>query len=249
MSSHRPQKSGCAGRRNRHGSVAIALCVALLVVSGQASADWRVYDDKAYNELRDVNTKLKQIYEQSHVEGTAYNPDKNKTLSLQDGNDSKVEVRSNASDLQTARCRVESENAVSSDQSTICKDIITKEEKLNNYLVNMLDLTKKRQEELQSILQERKDIKSGSTAEFGSLESNTNKLLALQTQIQIDQMNLRLTMDSYTRYFADQNAKLADLTRDLQRGKGGSLVDGVKRSAMLAGVLAAAHLYQSAAQD
>ncbi|RZZ88966.1 hypothetical protein [Pseudoxanthomonas winnipegensis] len=240
-------------RRRFQQALRACVCLGLLAAGAPAFAQWHVTDEttqtKIDNLKQDVNERLDKIYKQSHVKSDAYDTSKNKTLSLQDDNDSKMSERNDASDLQSSRCRVQPDNAVSTDQNKICTDMVTKEVKLNNYLVKMLELTKKRQEELNAILQERKQIDTGAETEFGSLESNTNKLLALQTQIQIDQMNLRLTMDSYSRYFTDQNAKLADLTRDLQRGKGSSFVDGAVRSALLTAALAGAHLYQSNAQE
>lgn len=208
----------------RRSLLSVSLLLGLGTVASPALADWAVSDKEAQTRINNLKTevhdRLTEIYKQSHVKGSQldFKQTDTKTKTLQDDNDSKLSTRSDASTLQTSRCRTEEDNAVSTQQNEICKDVITKQEKLNNYLVDMLKLMTKRQEQLQSLVDEREKIKDGDEKEFGQLASNTNQLLALQAQLQIDRMNLQLTMDSYSRYFADQDAKVSDLARNLQRG-------------------------------
>ncbi|MFT4196648.1 MAG: hypothetical protein QM601_01830 [Pseudoxanthomonas sp.] len=241
-------------RIRRHaGLVMLALCLGL-VVSGQASADWYVQDTQTHTQLstangylKEIDARLEQIYKQSNVNGETFDTTAYPTKTLQSDSDGKMSKRTDTSTVQASRCPTVSNNTANATQLTLCKDMVTKEVKLNDYLVDMLTLMENRQTQLKTILEERSKITSGSTTEVGSLESNTNRLLALQTQLQIDQMNLQLTVDSYNRYFADQNAKLADYAREQQRGSSSSSLSdaasGAGRTALLTAALATARVF------
>lgn len=241
---------------SRRRAVLVASFIFSFFISGQASADWRVSDktaqdklDTANNNLDKIYNKLDQMYKQDNLAGAVFNVDEKPTKNLQDA-DSKLEKRGEE-DFVSSRCRDEKQSAINDTQKGICVDIVKKENKLFNYLIDMLVLTKDRQGQLKEILKEREGIQSGKDTEIGKLESNTNRLLALQTQIQIDDMNLKLTLDSYDRYLAGRKSELADATRNLTRGDGGGLISQAKSAAAMAALglaLEAAHLYKTNAQ-
>lgn len=222
----------------------------IFIVCAPAFAQWHVTDTTTQTKIDtmkdNINERLEKIYKQSNVKGESFNTDEHKTLSLQSSqsgqqsgqssSDSKLEKR--AEDVNSEkRCRDEANNPVNATQRPICQDIVKHENKLFNYLIDMLDLTEKRQEQLKAITQERSKIELGGENEYGQLQSNTNRLLALQAQQQIDAMNLRLTMDSYDRYITGKRAELADLARDAQRGPSGITVDSMLSSAASIGIL------------
>jgi hypothetical protein len=198
-------------------------------VVAPAFADWQVDDDKTQEEIRKMKEKLderlKKIYEQSYIQTDSskafdVNAHKTKTLQSEEGNSDGFSGKLGGrkiDDFVDQRCPSDSNNPSDSEQQPICVDIVKHENKLFNYLLAMLDLNKQRQEELKQIIEDRKSFKD---TDYGALESNTNRLLALRSQQAIDAANVSLTIDSYDRYLSGQRASLADITRNLQRGTG-----------------------------
>ncbi|WDS36049.1 hypothetical protein [Pseudoxanthomonas sp.] len=217
----------------RHNFLAVVVFVMLTGgVVAPALADWQVDDDKTQQEIDKMKTKLderlKQIYEQSYVQtgdGKVFNVDEKKTKSLQyeesqSGNAGGISGKLEAWDidaLAAARCPDDSKNPSNSKQQPICIDILKHEGKLFSYLLDMLELNKQRQEQLKTIIDDRKSLQE---IDYGKIQSNTNRLLAFQAQQQIDAANLSLTINSYDRYLSNQRARLADITRNMQRGTG-----------------------------
>ncbi|WCE04603.1 hypothetical protein [Pseudoxanthomonas sp. JBR18] len=229
--------------------MALVLCCTCL----PAFAQWSVTDDETHqgiSELKsDINERLDKIYKQSNVNGQTYSADNHKSLTLQYSDSSQggeqlsgerelSKVTSQQlSDLIAARCPTGSSNPQSAQQQPICKDIVERESKLQNYMIDMLELTKNRQDELKEILRERQDINSGAEHEMGQLQSNTNRLLALQAQLQIDATNYHLTVASYDRYLSAQRARLADYAKQLANGGNSSLGGMVGSAVLLQGAL------------
>jgi hypothetical protein len=223
----------------------------LLFVCAPAFAQWEVTDADTHtgidNMKKDINERLDKIYKQSNVNGKSFETTEKESFSLQNGksgqqgggSDGKLEKRQDEQYMEK-RCRDETTNPLNATQRPICQDIVKRENKLFNYLLDMLDLAKDRQEQLKAITQERAAINSGDPNEYGQLQSNTNRLLALQAQQQIDAMNLQLTMDSYDRYLSGRRAEMADLTREAQRGPAGISLSSVLSSAASIGILKAA---------
>lgn len=237
-------------KRSSRAILKVLAFTGLLAACAPAFAQWEVTDKDTHtgidNMKDDINERLDKIYKQSNVKGASFDTDEHKTLSLQSSQQggqsssgSKLDKR--AEDASSdKRCRDEVTNPLNSTQRPICQDIVKHENKLFNYLIDMLALTEERQKQLKTIAQERSKINSGDANEYGQLQSNTNRLLALQAQQQIDAMNLQLTMDSYDRYITGRRAEMADLTREAQRGPSNLSLSSVLSSAASIGVLKAA---------
>ncbi|TAA45697.1 hypothetical protein [Pseudoxanthomonas winnipegensis] len=235
-------------RRRSQQALRACVCLGLLAACAPAFAQWHVTDETTQTKIdsmkQDVNERLEKIYKQSNVDGKSFNTTEKPSFSLQNGKagqqsgdgDSKLQKRSGDT-VMNKRCRNETANPLNTQQLPICQDIVKHEDKLFNYLLDMLDLVKDRQEQLKAITEERANIKPGDENEYGQLQSNTNRLLALQAQQQIDAMNLRLTLDSYDRYLNGRRAELADITREAQRGPAGLSLTSVLSSAASIGIL------------
>ncbi|SEK70070.1 hypothetical protein SAMN05428989_0629 [Pseudoxanthomonas sp. GM95] len=214
----------------RHGVfVPVLIGVCLSFVASPAMADWQVDDDKTQEAIKnlreDVNSRLDKIYDQHNLNGAIFDVDKYKSKSLQYGNgssgtqDGKLDSFS-VDEFVSVRCGKSSSTSAAAGEDpteqSVCKDIVEHQNRLYNYLLDMLALIKDRQSQLKEIIDERRDITKNADAskrQAGALESNTNQLLALQTQLQIDRMNMDLTASSYQRYFDARNAQLADIQR------------------------------------
>lgn len=235
-------------RRRFQQAFRACVCIGLLAACAPAFAQWEVTDAETHtgidNMKTDINNRLDKIYKQSNVNGQSFSTTDKPSFSLQNGKagqqsgdgDSKLQKRSGDT-VMNKRCRNETGNPLNAQQLPICQDIVKHEDKLFNYLLDMLDLVKDRQEQLKAITEERANIKSGDENEYGQLQSNTNRLLALQAQQQIDAMNLRLTLDSYDRYINGRRLELADIAREGQRGPAGLTLSSVLSSAASLGVL------------
>jgi hypothetical protein len=116
----------------------------------------------------------------------------------------------------------------SSDSAENCAMIVRTENARYNAIVAVLDLAKGRDHELQSIYAERAGI---SQEDAGALQANNNRLLAMQSRMQIDIQQARNQTDGYDR--------LLELLRDDQRMitsgtlDGGGPVGGAVRGAAL----------------
>lgn len=202
-----------------------------LFVAGNASADWRVSDEKAQTHLKNikeqiggsssetVSGRLVKIHNQQQVRGTAYNPTTKRSLNPYSDSQYqyKTEFPARAEDKGMAqRCPDETQNPAKASQTQICKDIVKWENRKYNYMIEMLKVSKEREEELKRIYDER----SGITADQpGKLQSNTNRLLALQAHQQIDAINSKAMEDGYDALLGGLNEDLKYEARKAMDGK------------------------------
>lgn len=266
----RSRRASGAGRR---ALLSLSLLVAGLGAAAPAFADWSVDDDKTQEEIKslktEVDNRLDKIYKQHNLYGDTFNVDEHKSITLQYGDggqnastDGKL-TKFGADDFVTKRCAASattssSGNSTSTDGSSstttdpteqsVCKDLVQHQNRLYNYLVDMLELSKNRQAQLKDIIEERKKITDGNGSEYqaGALQSNTNRLIGLQAQLQIDRMNMDLTVSSYQRYFDAKNGQMADIQREKQTGQGMTLTGAginVARNLALKGALELAKKY------
>lgn len=189
----------------------LAVGVMALLVTGAASADWRVYDQrvetvlndiKTYigaNDPRSVNQNLDNLYKQQQLkDGKKYDPDTNKSV--------RAEVKDDdISAVDAAKGRRCGSEKIPQKQKPICEGIVDLEQARYKYLKDMTELSKKREEELKTIMTERGTLKDD---DIGKLQSNTNRLLALLTHQRIDQVNLDMAMNLYDERIRDKREQL-----------------------------------------
>jgi protein-arginine kinase activator protein McsA len=184
-------------RLGRLGAFALVLGLAAPL----AHADWYVVDkdansklDELKNKLDDANTKLGQIQNiGSYKELGKIVPDPDQPL-----------VK------QTLQQDVTQCQSRPSSQQALCEEIIKTRNAQMAYMVTMFEYAKTRDQQLRDIETERQNIAS---TDVGKLEDNTNKLLALNTQLAIDQQQLQSVMYAYEtrlKYLRDQQTKLAE---------------------------------------
>lgn len=235
-----------------------------LLITGAASADWRVYDSRVETKLdevsrrigednpRSVNANLDLLNNRLDVEGETYDPEAGGEGDGGEeggsGNKTKLAEAPNlegGDGIKTRRCGGEKTPA---EQRTVCEAIVQLEGERYEYLQAMREISKRRAEELKTITEERKNI---SKDEFGKLESNTNRLLALLTHQRIDELNLQMAMATYDERIRERQEYLNYLGAGLMNprnkaGEGGgdgglpdpgSLFDGAMQVATLKAAL------------
>lgn len=225
-----------------------------LAASLSASAEWRVYDDDNERELKDVNQKLDSQNKvgggdfqsdaaEGEPQGRFKDPPKKFTTADQD-KPSSVDMTEGMRCPQPKAPKapsipgVDATSSLSSiasmggggipeQQWKICKEIMETERAQFKYSLMMSELAQKRYERLQEIQQQRGNIGSNNV---GELTSNTNKMLALLTLIQIDQQQHKTYNDAYAARLAYLNAMSGRLgqmavngTRGTDTSAGGGL--------------------------
>lgn len=191
----------------------LAGAIVALLVSGSASADWAVKDKDAIRELEKVNTKLGDIYS-SHQIGSH----KDSGEMVEDP-ELKIEKGTITLTSGTERCK-----SANQEQKTTCEDIAKTENSQYLYMVKMFEITTKRKEKLEEIENERSGL-SGEK-DFGKLQNNTNKLLALNARMSLDRAQMESAMHAYEtrlrylRQFQSQQTK--DRLTGNKTGDGGS---------------------------
>ena len=196
-------------------------CLIALLVAGSASAEWKVADETVRERIGDgnVNEKLDQIYKQHQVGGTKYNPTTKRSLNPYSDSQYqyKTEFPVRAEDKGMAqRCPDETQNPAKDSQTQICKDIVKWENRKYNYMIEMLKVSKEREEELKRIYDERSNITADQP---GRLQSNTNRLLTLQAHQQIDAINSKAMVDGYDALLGGLNEDLKYEARKAMDGK------------------------------
>lgn len=172
-----------------------------------------------YKQQLEQTTTLNQQLEQMYVKGEAYDG--------QPGHRQQFSPR--GLDVGVAeRCGTEPrKHPRGAEQFEYCVAIVRTENHRFNAVVTMLEDVERRDQELQAAYAERSAIRQ---EEQGKLESNTNRILAIQSQLQNDVQNSATLMDAYA-------AAIAKLEQDQDRvarqalggsgGIGGDLAQGV----------------------
>jgi hypothetical protein len=223
------------GPRRRQGRLAIALALCGALAAEPAAAQWAVVDvphtvktalgwvaqyqqmiESYQRQVEQLQTLNKQ-YEQALVTGAAY--------SGSAGVRENFEKRDQDADL-ASRCGTgPARHSKGVEQYTYCTSIVRTENRRFNALVDMLDVVNDRDEELRAAYAERAGI---GPEEEGKLASNTNRILAIQGQLQNDvQSGERLVAayDTALRALREHHVRLAN--EALQGGSGDALVQGV----------------------
>lgn len=215
----------------------LALGTACLLITGVASADWRVYDSRVETVLNDildaigtspedVNKNLDDLREQQKIAGETYDPGKESTGANGETVDSSSSPRAEAPDMATKEDMVLKRCAFASEsQMDACNRIVELEQGRYAYLQAMRTISEKREAELNAIYEERQGIDE---YEQGKLQSNTNRLLALLTHQRIDELNLKMAMETFDSRIAERKEELSYQARaamDPSKRVDGSLLE------------------------
>lgn len=183
----------------RSTSLRSVLAIAMLVLVGQAHAEWKVSDKDTHTGLdtldktirEETNKRLEQIRDQQKIgtgQKSADEDPKDPSLTLTEDKPTDATV-----DGKATRCP-KSESAAASNQSIICEEIVKTELAQYKYALAMRAVALKRQERLNQIESARKNLKD---SDAGKLQSNSNELLALLTRMESDRQQYRTYMDAY----------------------------------------------------
>lgn len=252
-----------AGRRSLLGMATLSL-----LITGAASADWRVYDDDVHLELRDeikprigdtsadgsgsgsVTGNQKLAYEQYKLgtykisgdpvenpqwpaastttdpSGAATTTSGFKLESFSDMSGTAAAVGGGAMTLNSniARC-----GGTRAEQKAICQEIVRTENAQFIYNVRFHEMAAERLERLREIEEERQAL-GDSPQNYGKLQDNTNKLLALNTRMALDNAQMESATQAYSARLAFLKNYQAQKTREQMSGRasgagGGGLFD------------------------
>ena len=183
--------------RSRIPLIVIALAVSTI---GGAQAAWQVTDERAQDYLKqinqrvgngNVNSRLNDIYDAyrlgsaSRAGDAEPEPSGSEKLSRS--------AQSTASVGTDERCPP-ARGELASTQRQICQEMIDTERAKYTYSLRMYDLTEKRMRRLKDLEDERSRL---GDRDYGKLQDNSNRILALMSLIQIDAQRHRTYMDAY----------------------------------------------------
>ena len=184
-------------RLGRLGTFALVLGL----ITPLAHADWNVVDNDANKKLDDINSKLGDVNSKL---GQIQTLGKYKELKeIVPDPDQPLVKQPLEQDIAQCQTRPQSQQA-------LCQEIIKTQNAQMAYMVVMFQYAKTRDQQLREIETERQQI---AETDVGKLEDNTNKLLALNTQLSIDQQQLQSVMYAYEtrlKYLRDQQTRLAE---------------------------------------
>jgi len=202
-------------------TLTVALLGASLFVPALAQNAWEVHDDHANKHLAEiekrigdngtVNDNLKKL---AKIGGARKSGDDAKEPEEKlDAKDPSVQVKKSLEE----RCPNPGAAAGAAQQQwQICQEIVKTELAQYTYSMTMYELSRKRQERLQEIEQERGNL---SADEQGKLQDNTNKLLALLSRMEVDRQQSRAYMDAYSARLTYLRAVRDMLSNEILSGK------------------------------
>ncbi len=219
--------------RHAHRLAGVCLAFAALSIAAPAQAEWHVRDQQARERLRsidnrigsgDVNARLRQIYEQQQLAGGYSSSDENAKApdepeeKLTDDQPSQFVTMDEAK-----RCPTPRGSGVVQDQWQLCREIYRTEMAQYNYSLKMYELTRKRQQYLDQLKSQRANI--GAT-ETGKLHDNTNRVLLLMSQMEIDRQQQKTYMDAYAarlHYLQQATKTMSQQALDGTKGANGGI--------------------------
>ncbi|BDU23246.1 hypothetical protein DYGSA30_47030 [Dyella sp. GSA-30] len=169
--------------------------VLLAALATPAHAQWKVVDNDANRTLKDIHQDLSNTIHKDL--STTLHQDLQKIHTL--GGYKQLGDRAVDPDQQLTEQMLQKDieqcNNITKGQQPICEEIVKTRNAQMNYMVTMYKLAAQtRNDQLKQIQDERSRLQS---SDYGKLEDNTNKLIALQTQLQIDQQQTQTVMYAY----------------------------------------------------
>jgi len=209
-----------------HTSLTYAGWIKELVAQGQ---QYGKQIQQYQKQLQQYQQQIKQ-YEQQYVKGDAFQG--------KPGFREKFTERGlNAGVID--RCgQSPSNNPVGPEQYKYCVAIVQTENRRFNAMIKVLQDVEKRDEELQATYRERTGINQ---ADAGQLQSNSNRVLAIQGQMQNDVQNAKTIMETYDALLRGLKEDQVRTANSALKKKGsllGSAVQGAALSAALRGARA-----------
>ena len=214
----------------RHGIVPLAMALALM--AGKANAQWVVTDpghtaltyagwikelisqgEQYAKQIAQYQTQVQQYetqirqYQQQYVKGGVF---KQEAMATRDFTPRALDAG------MAERCPPGLRSMLASSASAEnCAMIVQTENARYNAIVAVLNVSRQRDTELQKIYAEREGI---AQEDAGALQSNNNRLLAMQSRMQMDIQQARSQTEGYDR--------LLELLRDDQRMIASGTLDG-----------------------
>ncbi len=214
--------------------VAILFLVMGLGAVSTAQAQWRVVDNAANTKLQDmngrigttsangngngtVNGNLRELYQQQVFESFNGSNDDSKAApepeeKLQHAQPTRSGVNMNADN----RCK-QASSGIAQQQYQLCREIVNTELAKYNYSLKMYEVTTQRQRYLDELKRQRGSIRSH---EVGKLQDNTNRILLLMSQMEIDRQQQQTYMDAYVARIGYLQEASKTLSQQALEGKG-----------------------------
>jgi hypothetical protein len=214
--------------------VAVALLVIGVGAVSSAQAQWRVVDNAANTKLQDmngrigttsangngngtVNGNLRELYQQQVFESFNGNNDDSKAApepeeKLQHAQPTQSGVNMSADN----RCK-QATSGIAQQQYQLCREIVNTELAKYNYSLKMYEVTTQRQRYLDELKRQRGNIRSH---EVGKLQDNTNRILLLMSQMEIDRQQQQTYMDAYVARIGYLQEASKTLSQQALEGKG-----------------------------
>lgn len=200
---------------------AATLLGASLCTSAPAQSAWEVHDKHANDHLAEiekrigndgnVNANLNKLAKIGNAKKSG--DDAKEPEEKLDAKDPSVQVKKSMDE----RCPNPGGSAGAAQQQwQLCQEIVKTELAQYTYSMTMYELSRKRQERLQEIEQERGNLSVG---EQGKLQDNSNKLLALLSRMEVDRQQSRAYMDAYTARLTYLRAVRDMLSNEILSGK------------------------------
>lgn len=201
--------------------LAAALLAASLCTPALAQNAWEVHDDHANKHLAEiekrigddgnVNANLNKLAKFGNAKKSG--DDAKEPEEKLDAKDPSVQVKKSIDE----RCPNPGAAAGAAQQQwQLCQEIVKTELAQYTYSMTMYELSRKRQERLQEIEQERSNLGVG---EQGKLQDNSNKLLALLSRMEVDRQQSRAYMDAYSARLTYLRAVRDMLSNEILSGK------------------------------
>nr|WP_298129343.1 hypothetical protein [uncultured Pseudoxanthomonas sp.] len=219
-----------------HRHIVIALLVMGLGAASSVQAQWRVIDRDANSKLQDmngrigttsatgngngtVNGNLRELYQQQVFESFNGNNEDSKAApepeeKLQHAQPTQSGVNMNADN----RCK-QAASGIAQQQYQLCREIVNTELAKYNYSLKMYEVTTQRQRYLDELKRQRGSIQSH---EVGKLQDNTNRILLLMSQMEIDRQQQQTYMDAYVARIGFLQEASKTLAQQALEGKGDS---------------------------
>jgi len=219
-----------------HRHIVIAMLVMGLGAAPSVQAQWRVIDRDANSKLQDmngrigttsatgngngtVNGNLRELYQQQVFESFNGNNEDSKAApepeeKLQHAQPTQSGVNMNADN----RCK-QAASGIAQQQYQLCREIVNTELAKYNYSLKMYEVTTQRQRYLDELKRQRGSIQSH---EVGKLQDNTNRILLLMSQMEIDRQQQQTYMDAYVARIGFLQEASKTLAQQALEGKGDS---------------------------
>lgn len=219
----------------------LTLGIAAVLTTGAASADWKVYDqrvDEVLKDIRDnyigkkggtVTDNLDEMNDRLAIKGddvsTGEDSADDKKLVVPKEADDKLSETDPGKPTAAAKVGIDQRcpggsgggiggavggaigaatgQSIPAQQTIVCKDTYNTEIAMYRFSLEMYALAKTRNTKLHAIIDERNALDEN---DFGKMEENSNKLLALQTQMDNDR-------DRYQTYMQAYSARLTHLQK------------------------------------